>query len=194
MDSIFVRAEKERLRRETGAVSAALPEDYLRAACARITEKVLALPQYKAARVVMAYVSQPREPDTKAIIRDALEAGKTVLLPRCYAGGRMEAYPIRNLAGLQPGKLGIPEPPEPEDGEAVPKPDLVLVPCVAASPNGMRLGHGAGYYDRFLASCRAETVCLCFGRLLRPDIPAGPADVRTGLVVTEGELLTEERS
>ena len=87
MDSIFVRAEKERLRRETGAVSAALPEDYLRAACARITEKVLALPQYKAARVVMAYVSQPREPDTKAIIRDALEAGKTVLLPRCYAGG-----------------------------------------------------------------------------------------------------------
>ena len=187
MDSIFVRAEKERLRRETGAVSAALPEDYLRAACARITEKVLALPQYKAARVVMAYVSQPREPDTKAIIRDALEAGKTVLLPRCYAGGRMEAYPIRDLAGLQPGKLGIPEPPEPEDGEAVPKPDLVLVPCVAAAPHGIRLGHGAGYYDRFLAEHRGKSICLCFRAFLRGDLPAEETDVPVDLVITDEE-------
>ena len=144
----------------------------------------------------MAFVSTPSEPDTREILSRAVQQGKTMLLPRCLKAPQMEALPYRGEAFLRPGLWGIPEPVPLSGAEEnrPPEPELILVPCVAATETGLRLGHGAGYYDRFLASCRAETVCLCFGRLLRPDIPAGPADVRTGLVVTEGELLTEERS
>ena len=183
-------AEKQRLR--AALARRALPAEERRQASARITGAVLNSSLYQRARSVFVYVSMPTEPDTAALLRHALDSGKAVYVPKCCPPHRMEAVRICSLEGLKPGVWGIPEPVRCAETAACV--DLALVPCVAASPNGMRLGHGAGYYDRFLASCRAETVCLCFGRLLRPDIPAGPADVRTGLVVTEGELLTEERS
>ena len=73
----------------------------------------------------------------------------------------------------------------PEEGTEIPGPDLILVPCVTATPNGVRLGHGAGYYDRFLAEHSAKTVCLCFGALLRGDLPAEETDIPVDLVITE---------
>ena len=139
MDSDSLHAEKARVRREVREASAALPESYLRDAGRRIAAAVTALPDWKEARVLMAYAPA---------------------------------------------------------GEKIPQPDLILVPCVAAAMDGRRLGHGAGYYDRFLAGRGAKTFCLCFGRLLREDLPAGPEDIRMDAVVTEdgAVLLTEKRS
>ena len=196
MDSDSLHAEKARVRREVREASAALPESYLRDAGRRIAAAVTALPDWKEAQVIMAYASMPREPDTAEIIREALKDGKTVLLPRCADDRRMEAFPVRDLSELKEGRMGIPEPPDAPAGEKIPQPDLILVPCVAAAMDGRRLGHGAGYYDRFLAGRGAKTFCLCFGRLLREDLPAGPEDIRMDAVVTEdgAVLLTEKRS
>ena len=96
----------------------------------------------------------------------------------------MKAVPVSDLSCLTPGILGIPEPPAPET-DGIPEPDLILVPCVAASPGGIRLGHGAGYYDRFLSGRGGEKVCLCFRALLRADLPAEDTDVITDLVITD---------
>ena len=115
----------------------------------------------------------------------ALQEGKTLLLPRCLDTETMTALPVRDLAGLKPGMLGIPEPEQTEDETAVPEPDLILVPCLAAAPHGVRLGHGAGYYDRFLAKHTGKAVCLCFRALLRGDLPAEDTDIITDLVITD---------
>jgi len=188
-------AEKQRIRSEVGQISETLDPAYLREAIAAITRKVLALPAWKKAKAVMAYVSLAKEPDTRAILEAALAEGKTLLLPRCVDGRNMLALPVSDLSALVPGKLGIPEPPPPEEGMVPPEPDLILVPCVAAAPNGVRLGHGAGYYDRFLAEHPAQTVCLCFRRLLRADLPADVTDILTDMVLTDegidGEYVRE---
>ena len=184
-DPESLRREKQLLRREIREAAASLPEDYRREAGKRIAEQVLALEAYRKARVVMAYVSLPGEPDTSLILEDACAAGKTVLLPRCVSPERMEALPFTGPDGMETGRLGIPEPRTPAEGKDIPEPELILVPCVTVSPDGRRLGHGAGYYDRFLAERKAETVCLCFRRLMREDIPAGPRDRRMDRVVTD---------
>ena len=57
--------------------------------------------------------------------------------------------------------------------------------CVTAALHGVRLGHGAGYYDRFLAKQAGKTVCLCFRALLRADLPAEDTDVFVDLVITD---------
>ena len=177
-------AEKQRIRLETKQISRNLDPAYRAKASRSITGKVLALPQWQHAKTVMAYVSMPEEPDTKELIAAALEDGKTLLLPRCTDRSRMEALPVTDLDSLVTGILGIPEPPAAE-GYNVPEPELILVPCVAATANGSRLGHGAGYYDRFLAEHRGMTVCLCFSRLLRSDLPAENTDVPVDLVITD---------
>ena len=176
--------EKQRIRQEIRQVSMNLDPAYRAEASRSITKQVLDLPEWRNAETVMAYVSMAEEPDTKELIRAALDEGKTLLLPRCVDRSTMVALPVSDPDTLEKGILGIPEPPAAEGTEA-PAPDLILVPCMCATPNGIRLGHGAGYYDRFLARRKAETVCLCFRQLARKMVPAGPEDYRIGRVITD---------
>ena len=179
------RAEKQRIRQEAKIISEGLTPEYRREASREITRQVLALPEWKKAATVMAYWSLPTEPDTRELMETALREGKTLLLPRCLDAARMAALPVKSLDEAKPGAMGIPEPPMPESTDGIPEPDLILVPCVAASPGGIRLGHGAGYYDRFLTEHSGETACLCFRALMRADLPAEETDVPVDLVVTD---------
>ena len=179
------RAEKQRIRQEIRMISKGLSPEYRQEASREITLKVLNLPSWKKAKTVMAFRSMPEEPDTRALLETALREGKTLLLPRCLDGQRMVALPVKGLAELRPGRMGIQEPPVPEEGTELPEPDLVLVPCMAAAPNGIRLGHGAGYYDRFLEKHPVQTVCLCFRALLRSDLPAEDTDIPVDFVISD---------
>ena len=180
-----LRKEKQRLRREIRMAAASLPEDYRAEASHRIAEQILSLEAYRKARVVMMFASLPEEPDTRLLIEDAVRAGKTVLLPRCVSPERMIALPFTGWEDMERGWMNIAEPKIPAEGADIPEPELILAPCVSASPDGRRLGHGAGYYDRFLAGRTAETVCLCFRKLMRENIPAGPSDRRMDRVITD---------
>ena len=180
-----VRAEKQRIRTETKRISERLTPDYRQEASREITRRILSLPFWAQAGTVMAYWSLPEEPDTRELMETALREGKNLLLPRCLDATRMAALPVKDLTGLTPGALGIPEPPLTEDRTGIPEPDLILVPCIAAAPSGIRLGHGAGYYDRFLAEHPGKTVCLCFRALLRADLPAEETDIPVDLVISD---------
>ena len=179
------KAEKQRIRQETRLISDRLTPEYRQEASREIAGQVLALPFWAEAQAVLAYWSLPSEPDTREIMEAALREGKTLLLPRCLDRTRMTAIPVKDLQKLEPDELGIPAPALPENGTDIPEPDLILVPCMAAAPHGVRLGHGAGYYDRFLAEHSGRTVCLCFRALLRADLPAEENDIPVDLVVTD---------
>lgn len=176
---------KAGIRRQCAEKRNALTDRYITEAGQRITEAVLASPDFTDARTVFCYVSTPREPDTRTLITEALSRGKTVCVPRCTGKGRMEAVRIRSLRDLEEGAYGIPEPKN--GSEAVRKDiiDLCLIPCVSADPEGRRLGHGGGYYDRFLSGIHAKKICLCFDSMMSARLPEEPYDVRADRVVTE---------
>lgn len=177
---------KPELRRLCKAISRGLTAEYRRAASAAIAGQVIADPAFRSAGTVFVYLSMESEPDTASILDAALCAGKRVCVPRSYAPPRMDAVRYTSREELRPGRYGIPEP---SSRAALIPPqeiDFAVIPCVCASLNGARLGHGAGYYDAFLGSHpRIETVCLCFAALLREDIPMSPADVFMGKVISE---------
>lgn len=100
----------------------------------------------------------------------------------------MAAVPVTNLQDLRPGRWGIPEPEMPAEGTEIPEPDLILVPCVAATERGTRLGHGGGYYDRFLAEHPGERAALCFRACLREELPAEETDLKMDRVIHEEGL------
>lgn len=180
-----MREEKKALRLAASRRALAFTEEYIAASNAAITEKLLALPEYAAAQTVFTYVSVGREADTRAFITAALEAGKRVCVPLCFDGGRMEARVITSLSQLRPARLGLLEPcdtaPRVPPGEL----QLAVAPCVAADMQNMRLGHGGGYYDRFLPHVSCPVICLCRARLVWPRLPAGPFDLRVSRVLTE---------
>jgi len=87
---------------------------------------------------------------------------------------------------VQPGALGTSEP-SPDAAEFVP--DLVLVPLLAFDRRRHRLGYGAGFYDRTLASLRARGSVLAVGVAFAaqefPDVPIDGWDEPLDLVLTE---------
>ena len=189
-----IRNGKKRLRQWAREKRSAMKPEQAAAADVRIEERVLSLPEYQQARTVMVYMSLPGEPETRGIIRDAVRQGKRVLLPRCLDSRRMEAALFRGFERLRPGRMGIPEPAAdtPEESSRTPEADLILVPCVAASGDGKRLGHGAGYYDRFLKNATGKTVCLCYQDFLAEDLPVNDEDVLMDMVVTEQTTVRRE--
>ena len=185
---------KKELRKTMTGIQQALPEEYTAQASAAIQRKVLSLPEYQRAKSIFVYIGMPKEPATLAIIHHALEHGKRVYVPKCQGRSEMLAVRISGLSGLLPGAYGIPEPAECAETIPADKLDLTLVPCVCASKDGKRLGHGAGYYDRFLAGHAENAACLCFERMLRDDIPMGDEDVFLPRVITENDVFVHRIS
>ncbi len=185
MDETELREQKKRLRKAIAARLKTLPSAYRTAASESICREVLAAPEYARAERIFLFVSMPTEPDTLPIIRQALRDGKQVYVPKCISKAEMLAVRIHGLSDLQPGAYGILEPQDCSETIAVDDLDLILVPCVSAWTDGRRLGHGAGYYDRFLCGNAEKTICLCFRAAMDPDIPTDENDVRMRCVIVD---------
>src|SRR3954466_3207775 len=154
-----------------------------------ITAKLLALPAYRAANVVAAYGSFGSEFDTSQFLVATLAAGKQLVLPRINRALRaLELRQVIDLNGdLIAGVWGIPEP-APRCTIVDPKKvDFMLVPGVAFSPSGARLGYGGGFYDRLIALLDARTICIAaaFHLQVVAELPESPHDQRVSAVLTE---------
>lgn len=182
-------SEKEMLRREVRKRLGALGETERKAASVNITQQVLSSSCFQQARTVMVFLSLPTEPDTQEIIQRAVIQGKQVLLPRCLHAPQMEALPWRGEEYLRKGPYGILEPvPLESEKQNSAEADLILVPCLAATKDGARLGHGGGYYDWYLSKHSAVKIALCFQMQLVDTIPMEPTDVWMDQVITEQVL------
>jgi len=136
----------------------------------RVRENIWQSRLYQEASLVMAFTPMPYEVDIKPLIDRALRDHKTVLLPTMDAQekGIMYFQSIqenwRESIHTQ-GKLKVPEPTlttvdsivHPFETEAS---ILFLMPCVAIDTQGNRLGHGGGYYDRYLKKKNKNTSTL----------------------------------
>jgi 5-formyltetrahydrofolate cyclo-ligase len=188
-----LRAAKLALRRERLAARDALPEATRAAAAAAIVARLAALPSFAAARCVLLTLPYRSEWDTRALVRIAIAAGKTVAIPRVDTAARMlEARAIVDPDGdAEPGFRGIPEP---RAGRPRIEPaaiDWVLVPGVAFDAAGRRLGYGGGYYDRLLPLVPPSTprVAGAFDLQIVPRVPAAPHDLTVDAVVSESRAI-----
>lgn len=206
--------EKERIRKEIKEKISAAGEDYRREASAKIALNALNIPEMKeqkrtgllglkkTGKTVLAYCSVGNEPSTLALIDSLLKSGRRVCLPLCTDIGEdgkrvapaegdaadvMEARVITSFDDLAAGAYGIPEPKA--DTVIVPPEeiDIIILPCVGCDRQCNRIGHGAGYYDKYLSKVRKDcfTMALCYEEALADEIPAEEHDVPVDAVVTE---------
>lgn len=180
--------EKQQLRAIIRRMEAELTPEYRRKSDRAIARRLLAMPEYQAADTVFCFVGTSREIDTRPILEAALEAGKQLCVPLCTAPGQMEPRQITALNQLAPGSFGIPEPSADALLFPVDAIDFAVLPCVTCNHAGQRVGHGGGYYDRFLSRYRGGTVLLCRELLIRQEIPVEPHDYPVPWVLTERGL------
>lgn len=162
----------------------------MKAIGSQMAQPLFALPQWQKAEVLLGYVSLPDEPDTLPLLQRTLQEGKRLLLPRVTGPHTMNWVEISHLDLLQRGAYGIWEPPAglPSVQPYTAPNALALVPCLAASCDGVRLGRGGGYYDRFLEQYKGERLLLCPSALVWLDVPNDDWDIR----FAPEEILTEK--
>ncbi len=175
--------DKAALRAKKRSQIAAATDEYIEKSDAAIFEKLISLPQLESAATVFLYYSVGREVSTIKLLKRLLEEGRRVALPKCRSCGEMSFRLLESLEQLLPGRFGIPEP----EGEEVrpERGDIIIVPALCCDAAGNRLGHGAGYYDRYLAGTDAFTVCLCRAEFLEESLPAEDTDVAVDMVITD---------
>ncbi len=185
MDAL--QAQKDAVRRQMLALRRQIENKAERSA--RIFRSVTADDAFQTAKTIALYRSLPDEADTAALLRYALQCGKTVALPR-VDGERLRLYRLPDAdAPMQKSAFGVEEPPEKPALEIdVTQVDLVIVPGVCFDLQRNRLGFGKGYYDRLLQNADAMTIGICFDRQVLPEgsiLPVSPTDVPMRRIVTE---------
>ena len=183
---------KEGLRERFRTARLALSDSEAAAHSAAICERLAALPEIRAARIVHVYwpLLDRREVDTRPLIRRLMASGTRVVLPvvATFDG----APTLRHVAfegddRMRPNQWGISEP---FDTEEVDPADVeaVVVPAFGAGRDGHRIGHGRGFYDTFLASVAAPTIGAVYAVCLVDAVPAEAHDVALDVIVTEREV------
>jgi 5-formyltetrahydrofolate cyclo-ligase len=141
--------------------------------------------------VVAGYWPFTTEIDPRPLMLALAGRGHALVLP--VTGRRGEALIFRRFRfgdRLDEGRFGTRHPGE--DAEEL-SPDWLLVPVVAFDATGVRIGHGAGYYDVTLASLRARSPVTALGcgyAAQRAErLPVAPHDQRLDAIATERGVL-----
>ena len=132
---------------------------------------------------IAVYLASKEEIDLADFITAALSFGCAVFAPR-WNGTDYELVRLQDFATLVKGPHGILEPPA---GPAVRPEDVRawLVPGLAFTKDGGRLGYGGGWYDRLLCSAAMQSpkIGIAYGFQLVDELPTEPHDIRLTSVV-----------
>ncbi len=177
---------KRLFRKESIARRAALTSLERQVAAESMQAYILSLPAFIQAESVLVYAAFGEELATADFIESALAKGKKVYLPKVVSveESAMEFYQIRSLGDLKPGYRGILEP---EAGECFSADHgqidniLMIVPGVAFTSSGNRLGYGKGFYDNYLRKypdLQRCTIGVGYACQLYEQLPVDERDIR----------------
>lgn len=174
--------DKKELRAQIRALKRAMTEEQIVEASARLGELFAASEQYKEAKTIYGYLPYNQEVRTVPMLEQALRDGKKVAVPKCY-GDEMRFIYMDDLSKVEAGYANIPEPIA-DEPVADDKTALVLMPGMAFTKNGDRMGYGGGFYDKFLAAEPDHpTVALCYAFQMVESLPTEEYDIPVDCVL-----------
>lgn len=174
--------DKTALRREIREKKRAMSEAEILSRSQKLGVLFAQSEAYRNANTVYGYLPYNQEVRTVPMLEQALLDGKRVAVPKIY-GDTMGFIYLNDLSKVEKNTMGIPEPIE--DGPvAEDKTALVLMPGLAFTKQGDRMGYGGGFYDRFLAEEPDHpTLALCYDFQIVESLPTEEFDIPVDTVL-----------
>ena len=174
--------DKKTLRKSIREQKRAMTPEQIETASEKLVQMFLETELYRQAKTIYGYLPYNQEVRTVPILQKALADGKSVAVPKVY-GDEMKFIYLPDLTRVEIGYAGIPEPiadgPVGDDPTA-----LVLMPGMAFTKEGQRIGYGGGFYDKFLAlEPNHPTIALCYDFQVVESLPTEEFDVPVDLVL-----------
>ncbi len=139
---------------------------------------------FAGARVLLSYVEKGNEIQTRPLIERALRGGREIFVPIVDEDNRMQWSRLCAMSDLAAGRFGVQEPRLDRREISVPHDGVVLVPGLAFTRDGDRLGYGGGHFDRFLSEWRGVSIGLAYDWQVVEELPTEHHDARVAFVVT----------
>lgn len=186
-----LKAEKRVLRAAMLEKRASLTSKDRKAYAKAWKQRFFEEPAVQHAKIIFAYATMPEEVPLDGLMEEALELGKRVCVPYITGKGTMEAVELTSLSDLEPGAFGIRTVKNAAEHIVPPEDlDLIIVPGAAFSPEGIRLGLGGGYYDRYLPrAAQAYRLVLACDWQIVPEVPHAPHDQLVDSILTEKQFI-----
>ena len=188
MPSTTAAEVKQALRARLAGLERSLTPAQRRKSDQMLFRRLLALPELSSANTLLLFCGMGAEPDTLHLIRHLHTMGKRVALPRCLPGRAMSCHLYSPDTPLIRHPYGMLEPDHTTAHVPKMEIDFVLVPALCYDRSGFRLGHGGGYYDRWLADFHGVTAGLCRELLLQDALPIQAHDLPVNIILTENQV------
>lgn len=188
---------KAKLRLELRTALKGVDEGERSCASIRVSERLKAAKLVRKAELIAGYWPVGWELDLTSLFADWSSEGKRMCLPRWREGdgkgeGDYEFAHFISQEDLVRGPFGIGEPGA-HCASVVPRDlDLILVPGLAFSTRGDRLGRGRGFYDRLLSGVRTGLCGVCYDFQLRDNVPHDERDQRMSDVFSPSQWITTQ--
>ncbi|WP_190284676.1 5-formyltetrahydrofolate cyclo-ligase [Bacillus sp. S3] len=178
---------RNQVKESLAQLSNPLYEDYSNKIAGRLFEDE----DFQKAKVIGITVSKRPEVDTYQIIRKSWELGKQVAVPKCHPKEKRLSFRIfSEFSQLESVYYGLLEPIEALTTEVTSEQiELLIVPGLAYTVEGYRLGFGGGYYDRYLTNYSGKTLSLAFREQMIPYFPVATHDIPVSKIITANETI-----
>jgi len=164
----------------------AISFDLIKIASKAIHKNLKKIDDFRQAKFIAGYYPIGSEVKTQEIMQEVLADGKTLALPK-VRGEDLEFRKVTDFGNLEKSGFGIMEP---KDWcNIIEDIDVILVPTVGITRDGIRLGYGYGYYDRFLKKTGAKIIALTYAKQIVRNIPQAENDIKVNWIVTESECI-----
>lgn len=183
--------DKSQIRQQIQSRRLAMSAQEVKEKSEEIVSQVLKTEAFAKASVICLYFPIHNEVDPRGILSACRLLNKRTAAPRIH-GREMEFFFFSDEDELVPGRYGILEP---AGDECVQEKALILMPGVAFDKACHRIGHGGGFYDRYLAEHpEHETMALAYDFQVLKKIPYESFDVLPQTVVTESRIMQPEKN
>ena len=180
-------AIRKQVKETLSQLTIPLYEDY----SYKIASRLFAEEAWNQADVIGITVSKRPEADTYQIIRKAWETGKTIVVPKCYPKEKKLSFrTLTEFSQLESVFYGLLEPIPALTTEVKPEQiNLLIVPGLAYTMAGYRIGFGGGYYDRFLTNYTGNTLSLAFNEQIISEFPIEEYDLPVAQIITPTKVI-----
>ncbi len=165
--------------------------DFIKLASEKIHNRLKQIEVFRTAKKIGCYFPIGSEVKTQDIMQELLVEGKEIFLPK-VDDANMNFKKIIGLQDLEKGFFDIMEPKEycPKTEDI----DVILIPTVGITKDGIRLGYGHGFYDRYLSTSKAITISLTYSKQIVKSIPFSEKDIKINWIVTEEETIETSKT
>ena len=160
--------------------------DFINITSKQIQDNLRKIDFFRNAKSVGAYYSIGSEVKTQDILQEILKSGKDLALPKVVKKD-LVFKKINSISDLEQGNFSVMEPKD--YCEDIKKMEVIIVPAIALTRDGYRLGYGFGYYDRYLSGKKIKAIALSYSKQIIRSFQHSNHDVRIDCTVTEDSII-----